>query len=105
MLLGGQRKVYATILTLLFGATMINLAIYWQYVRDAMILNDDNSLTIQFAIYDFSKGLVIDVTAKIAIFLADIILVRHQCSQSDSDFNYDYAYRYGDATLCGRGEK
>ncbi|KAF5327292.1 hypothetical protein D9619_003915 [Psilocybe cf. subviscida] len=76
ILLDGQRKVYATTLMLLFGAVIVDLATSWGFLRYGMIVHDDDWGTIE----DFIDGNqtihnVITASSRIAIFLADVILV------------------------------
>lgn len=68
--------MYATTLTLLFGAVIVDLATSWGYLRCAMIMHDDD----WGAIVDYIDGNrpihdVITASSRIAIFFADVILV------------------------------
>ncbi|KAF5327293.1 hypothetical protein D9619_003914 [Psilocybe cf. subviscida] len=77
LLRGGGRKVYATVLTLLFGAIIVNTAVYWHIVRDIMIVHDDNLSTIleETDAKLATTIVVLTVTSDIAIFIADGILI------------------------------
>lgn len=77
LILGGQRQVYATILTLLFVTIIVNMAAYWQVVRDVMVVHDESWLTTirEEAVNHVSTSVLRSLTSRMDIFLADVILV------------------------------
>lgn len=103
ILLDGQRKVYATTLMLLFGAVIVDLATSWGFLRYDMIVHDDDWGTIE----DFIDGNqtihnVITASSRIAIFLADVILVSIERSTCQSSSHDACPCRCGGATVYGR---
>lgn len=69
--------MYATILALLFASVVVNLATNWQFLRRAMIVHDDNwaiRFEDEYEIH-IGTGILLDSSSRIAILLADVILV------------------------------
>lgn len=81
ILLNGHRKVYATILTIMFIAITLNLAINWhnlQQVVTVLMSNDDlNELLESLPADNVVLAVLFDATSwtRIAILFADIVLV------------------------------
>ncbi|KAF5327299.1 hypothetical protein D9619_003912 [Psilocybe cf. subviscida] len=73
----GHQKVYATALTALFGAVIVNLGCTWLTVRNAFVVKNNSQESIAAHLPVFSPALeTINVfSAFIAIFTADLILV------------------------------